>query len=138
MVDERFEVGRQFEHGPGRTITEHDDTLFSLMSMNQHPVHVDANYAAGTQHGQRLVVGPLVIALVVGMSERIFEGRPTTTLEYIDIRHVNPVFHGDTIYARSEVVAVDVDIVTLFSEGVNHKGEVVVSLKRRLRIEARP
>jgi acyl dehydratase len=123
----------QVDHGPGRTITEHDDTLFSLMSMNQHPVHVDANYAAGTQHGQRLVVGPLVIAIVVGMSERIFEGRPTTTLEYTDIKHLNPVFHGDTIYARSEVVSREGDVVTLFSEGLNQKGEVVVSLKRRVR-----
>jgi acyl dehydratase len=103
------------------------------MSMNQHPVHVDANYAAGTQHGQRLVVGPLVIAIVVGMSERIFEGRPTTTLEYTDIKHLNPVFHGDTIYARSEVVSREGDVVTLFSEGLNQKGEVVVSLKRRVR-----
>jgi acyl dehydratase len=123
----------QVDHGPGRTITEHDDTLFSLMSMNQHPVHVDANYAAGTQHAQRLVVGPLVIAIVVGMSERIFEGRPTTTLEYTDIKHLNPVFHGDTIYARSEVVSREGDVVTLFSEGLNQKGEVVVSLKRRVR-----
>jgi acyl dehydratase len=138
MVYDWFEVGEQFEHRPGRTVTEHDDTLFSLMSMNQHPVHVDANYAAATQHGQRLVVGPLVIALVVGMSERIFEGRPTTTLEYRDIRHVNPVFHGDTIYARSEVISNQEGVVTLFSEGVNQKGDVVVSLERRLRIEARP
>jgi acyl dehydratase len=126
-----FEVGKQFEHRPGRTITEHDDTLFSLMSMNQHPVHVDAHYAAGTQHGQRLVVGPLVIAIVIGMSESMFEG-PTLTLEYRDIKHVNPVFHGDTIYARSRIVAKDGGVVTVFSEGVNQKGEVVVSLERRL------
>lgn len=130
----------QIDHGPGRTITEHDDTLFSLMSMNQHPVHVDANYAEGTQHGQRLVVGPLVIAIVVGMSERMFEGRPTTTLEYRDIKHVNPVFHGDTIYARSEVMSKENGVVTLASEGINQKGDVVVSLQRRLTIgnEARP
>src|SRR5690242_7945325 len=125
-----LEPGATFDHGPGRTITEHDDTLFSLMSMNQHPVHVDANYAAGTQHGQRLVVGPLVIAIVVGMSERIFEGAPTTTLEYRDIKHVNPVFHGDSIYARSRIVAHHGDLVTLASQGLNQKGEVVVSLER--------
>ena len=55
---EEFEVGRHFQHPLGRTITEHDDTLFSLMTMNQHPVHIDEHYAAATQHGRRLVVGP--------------------------------------------------------------------------------
>ncbi len=145
MVYDWFEVGKQFEHRPGRTITEHDDTLFSLMSMNQHPVHVDAHYAAGTQHGQRLVVGPLVIAIVVGMSESMFEGG-TLTLEYRDIKHVNPVFHGDTIYARSRIVAktqataTTEGTITVASEGLNQKGEVVVSLERRLVMinEARP
>jgi acyl dehydratase len=139
MVYERFEVGKQFEHRPGRTITEHDDTLFSLMSMNQHPVHVDAHYAAATQHGQRLVVGPLVIAIVIGMSESMFEGA-TLTLEYRDIKHVKPVFHGDTIYARSRILGKDGDVVTVFSEGLNQKGEIVVSLERRLVLinEARP
>ncbi len=137
MVYDWFEVGKQFEHRPGRTITEHDDTLFSLMSMNQHPVHLDAHYAAATQHGQRLVVGPLVIALVIGMSESMFEG-PTRTLEYRDIKHVNPVFHGDTIYARSRIVAKTEatltmeGTITIVSEGLNQKGEVVVSLERRL------
>src|SRR5580700_585184 len=132
MVYDGFEVGRQFEHRPGRTITEHDDTLFSLMSMNQHPVHVDAHYASGTQHGQRLVVGPLVIAIVIGMSESMFEGRVTVTLEYRDIKHVNPVFHGDTIYGRSRIVAKAEGTITVVSEGLNQKGQVVVSLERRL------
>jgi acyl dehydratase len=145
MVYHQLEVGQQFEHRPGRTITEHDGTLFSLMSMNQHPVHVDAHYAAATQHGQRLVVGPLVIAIVIGMSESMFEGA-ALTLEYRDIKHVNPVFHGDTIYARSRIVAktegtaTTEGTITIFSEGVNQKGEVVVSLERRLLMihEARP
>jgi acyl dehydratase len=132
MVYDGFEVGKQFEHRPGRTITEHDDTLFSLMSMNQHPVHIDAHYAAGTQHGQRLVVGPLVIAIVIGMSESMFGGRVTVTLEYRDIKHVNPVFHGDTIYGRSRIVAKAEGTITVVSEGLNQKGQVVVSLERRL------
>ncbi len=86
MTHEPFEIGQEISHPAGRTITEHDDTLFSLMSMNQHPVHIDANYAAATQHGQRLVVGPLVIAIVIGMSEEMFGGRATVTLEYRDIQ----------------------------------------------------
>src|SRR5580658_8257778 len=132
MVYHQLEVGQQFEHRPGRTITEHDDTLFSLMSMNQHPVHIDAHYAAGTQHGQRLVEGPLVIALVIGMSQADVGGRATATLEYRDIRHLKPVFHGDTIYARSTIVAKEAGVVTVSSEGVNQRGETVLSLERKI------
>ena len=109
---EEFAVGQGFKHWPGRTITEFDDTYFSLMSMNQHPVHNDEHYAASTQHGRRLVVGPLVIALVIGMSQADVGGRSTATLEYRDVRHVAPVFHGDTIYARSTIVAKADGIVT--------------------------
>ena len=137
---DQLEPGQRFEHWPGRTITEFDDTLFSLMSMNQHPLHVDEEYASKTQHGRRVVVGPLVIALVIGMSERDVGGQATATLEYRDIRHINPVFHGDTIYARSHIIAKEDGVVTVASEGVNQKGEVVVSLERRLAMinEARP
>lgn len=131
---DELEPGQRFEHWPGRTITEHDDTLFSLMSMNQHPVHNDDAYASTTQHCRRLVVGPFVIALVIGMSEADVGGRATATLEYRDIRHVNPVFHGDTIYARSHIVAKADGVVTVASEGVNQKGEVVVSMERRLAV----
>jgi acyl dehydratase len=131
---DQLEPGQRFEHWPGRTIMEFDDTLFSLMSMNQHPLHIDEEYASKTQHGRRVVVGPLVIALVIGMSERDVGGRATATLEYRDIRHVNPVFHGDTIYARSHIVGKENGVVTVFSEGLNQKGEVVLSLERRLAI----
>src|SRR5258708_39997544 len=98
------------------------------MSMNQHPLHVDEHYAAGTQHGRRVVVGPLVIALVIGMSQADIGGRSTATLEYRDIKHVLPVFHGDTIYARSTIVAKDNGLVTVASEGVNQPGIAVLSL----------
>src|ERR1051325_10039681 len=89
---DELEPGQRFEHWPGRTITEFDDTFFTLMSMNQHPVHIDANSAAGTQQGQRLGVGPLVIALVIGMSQADIGGRSTATLEYRDVKHLKPVF----------------------------------------------
>ena len=129
-----LEPGQRFEHWPGRTITEFDDTWFSLMSMNQHPLHLDEAYAAQTQHGRRVVVGPLVIALVIGMSEADVGGRATATLEYRDIRHLHPVFHGDTIHARSSILSKQDGVVTVASEGVNQKGEVVVSLERRIAV----
>jgi acyl dehydratase len=131
-----LETGQHFEHWPGRTITDFDDTLFSLLSMNQHPVHNDEHYARGTQHGQRLVVGPLVIALVIGMSQADVGGRATATLEYRDVKHLKPVFHGDTIYARSTIVAKEDGIVTVASEGLNQRGEVVLSLERRIAVPA--
>lgn len=131
---EEFEPGQRFRHWPGRTITEFDDTLFSLLSMNQHPVHNDEHYAAGTQHGKRLVVGPLVISLVIGMSQADVGGCSPQTLEYSDVRHLGPVFHGDTIYAESTVLEKNDGVVTVESRGLNQRGEVVLSLRRKITV----
>ena len=130
---EEFEVGQVFEHWPGRTITEFDDTLFSLMSMNPHPLHIDEHYASGTQHGKRLVEGPLVISLVIGMSQSDVGGRATRTIEYSDVRHLGPVFHGDTIYAASSIVGVEEPgVVVVESLGKNQRGETVLSMRRKI------
>lgn len=134
---DELEPGQRFEHWPGRTITEFDDTLFSLLSMNQQPLHLDEHYSRGTQHGRRVVVGPLVIALVIGMSQADVGGRATATLEYRDVRHLKPVFHGDTIYARSTVVSKQDGVVTIASEGVNQHGESVVSLEQKIAVPRR-
>ena len=131
---EELEVGQRFRHWPGRTITEFDDTLFSLLSMNQHPVHNDEHYASGTQHGKRLVVGPLVISLVIGMSQADIGGRSPRTLEYSDVRHLAPVFHGDTIYSESTVIAKESGLVIVESQGLNQRGETVLSLRRKIAV----
>jgi acyl dehydratase len=140
---EELEPGSEFRHWPGRTITEFDDTLFSLMSMNQHPLHIDENFAAGTQHGRRLVEGPLVISLVIGMSQADIGGRALQTLEYHDIRHLEPVFHGDSIYADSKIVSKQVcdalsGIVTVSSSGRNQRGELVLTMERVIVVPRRP
>ena len=101
---EELEVGQRFEHWPGRTINEYDDTLLSLLSMNQHPVHHDEHFAGRTQHGRRLAAGPAVISIVIGMTQADIGGRALETLSYSNIRHERPVFHGDTIYAESTIV----------------------------------
>jgi len=134
---EELEPGQTFRHWPGRTITEYDDTLFSLLSMNQHPVHIDEHFAAGTQHGQRLVEGPIVISLVIGLSQGDIGGRALETIEYSNIRHVLPVFHGDTIYAESTVVETSEladgrGSVKLEQRGVNQRGETVLTLLRTI------
>lgn len=142
---EDFHVGEVFKHWPGRTLTEFDDTWFSLMTMNQHPVHIDENYARQTQHGQRLVNGTLVFSLVVGMSVADISGRAIANLEYEEIKHTAPVFHGDTIYAESKVLEAreskskpDRGVVYVESKGYNQKGEVVLTLRRRVLVPKRP
>jgi acyl dehydratase len=140
---EDLEPGQTFRHWPGRTIGEYDDTLFSLLSMNQHPVHIDAHFAAGTQHGQRLVEGPIVISLVIGMSQADVGGRATETLEYSGVRHVAPVFHGDTIYAESSIVektqlADGREVVTVEHLGKNQRDETVLTMLRKIAVPRRP
>ena len=130
---DELQPGQRFRHWPGRTITDFDDTLFSLLSMNQHPVHIDEYFAAGTQHGRRLVEGPLVISLVIGMSQADVGGRATRTLAYSDVRHVAPVFHGDTIYAESMVVEKSQDgIISVEHQGFNEREELVLSMLRKI------
>ncbi|MBI3668057.1 MAG: MaoC family dehydratase [Acidobacteria bacterium] len=142
---EEFEVGQVFQHWPGRTVTEADDTWFSLMTMNQHPLHIDAHYAAQTQHGQRLVVGTLVFSLVVGMSVADISGRAIANLEYEQVKHVAPVFHGDSIYAESTILEKkesatkpDRGIVYVETRGYNQRGETVLTLRRRVLVPKRP
>ena len=140
---EDLAVGRHFQHPLGRTITEHDDTLFSLMTMNQHPLHIDEHYAAASQHNKRLVVGPLVISIVIGLTQADIGGRSLEVLEYGDVQHVGPVFHGDTLYAESTIIATQrVDSskgsVTVESRGLNQKHETVLTLQRTFIAPCRP
>jgi acyl dehydratase len=142
---EEFEVGEILKHWPGRTITEADDTWFSLLTMNQHPLHIDEHYARQTQHGQRLVVGTLVFSLVVGMSVADISGRAIANLEYEEIKHLGPVFHGDTLYAESRILdkvesrsKPDRGVIHVETFGLNQRGEKVLSLKRRVLVPKRP
>jgi len=139
---DELEPGQTFRHWPGRTITDFDDTLLSLLSMNQHPVHIDEHFAAGTQHGQRLVEGPIVISLVIGMSQADIGGRALETLEYIDIKHTQPVFHGDTIYAESNVIEKSLiedgrGMILVEHRGLNQREETVLTMRRKIVVPAR-
>jgi acyl dehydratase len=130
---EELQPGETFRHWPGRTINEYDDTLMSLLCMNQHPVHIDEHYARGTQHGRRLVAGPTIISMVIGMTQGDVSGRALETLSYTDILHVAPVFHGDTLYAEStvgktEALAGGRGSVVVETRATNQKQETVLSL----------
>ena len=142
---EDFTPGDVFKHWPGKTITEMDNHLFSLLTMNTNPLHIDENYMERHQHGKILVAGPLVLSLVVGMSVSDTSGKAIANLEYEKITHDGPVFHGDTIYAESEVLDVresnsrpDRGIVYLESRGVNQRDEKVLTLRRRFLVPKRP
>lgn len=136
---EQFAVGQEFQHWPGKTVTESDNNMFCMMTMNHHPVHINNIYAGEAHHGRILVVGTLVIALVVGMSVRDISGKAIANLSYDDVRHVSPVFIGDTIVASSEVLQKEKwkgsssrGTITVQTIGMNQHEEKVLSLKRTL------
>lgn len=138
---EEFEVGAVYKHWPGRTITEYDDTLFSMLTMNHNPLHIDAYYAESTQFKQRLVVGPLIFSIALGMSVPDVSGKAIANLEFENVKHLAPTFHGDTIYAETRVLdkglsssKPDRGIVTVETIAYNQRGENVLSFKRRVMV----
>ncbi|PSQ23638.1 monoamine oxidase [Halobacteriales archaeon QS_8_65_32] len=102
---EDFEVGDVYKHPYGRTVTETDNVWFTNLTLNVNPMHFNEPYAAATEFGERLVDGPFVIALAVGMSVADVSVNATANLGYDGVRHHGPVFHGDTIFAESEVLS---------------------------------
>jgi len=101
---EDFTVGDTYRHWPGRTITAADNTWFTLLTMNQHPIHFDEEYAKGTEFGRPLVNSTLTLAVVVGMSVADVSQNAVANLGWTDIRMPAPVFNGDTLYAESTVL----------------------------------
>ena len=134
---EEFEVGATYKHWPGKTVTEYDDHLFCLITMNHHPLHTDAHYAeTETQFGKNVVVGNLVYSLVLGMSVPDVSGKAIANLEIESLKHAKPTFHGDTIYAQTTVLdkvesksKPDRGIVRSLSEVFNQRGDVVMTMR---------
>ncbi|HUN56933.1 MAG TPA: MaoC family dehydratase [Candidatus Binataceae bacterium] len=142
---EDFTPGQTFKHWPGRTITDFDNTWFTLMTLNTNPLHFDAAYAAKSQHGKCLVNGLLVIALVTGMTVKDISENAIANLEYEAIRHTAPTFNGDTLYAESTILEVtpsksknDRGIVYVETRGLNQDGAQVLHLRRRVLVPRRP
>jgi len=141
---EDFSPGQIFKHWPGKTITEMDNHLFSLLTMNDNPLHTDENYMSEHQHGKTLVNGLLIMSLVVGMSVRQTSGKAIANLLYESVTHDGPTFHGDTIYAESEVLEVipsksrdDRGMVYIESRGINQREEKVLTLRRKFLVKKR-
>src|SRR3954447_2235259 len=101
---EEFQVGAVYKHWPAKTVTESDDHLFCLITMNHHPLHLNDVYAAQSQQGRNVVVGPLVYSLALGMSVSDVSGKAIANLATEELSHPNPVFHGDTLFVETEVL----------------------------------
>ena len=139
---EDFIPGDIYRHWPGKTITEADDHLFCMITMNHHPLHTNQWFAENeTVHGKNVVVGNLVYSLVLGMSVPDVSGAAIANLEIETLKHAKPTFHGDTIYAETRVLEVkesrskpDRGIVTVETKGINQRGEEVCYFKRKVLI----
>ena len=139
---EEFEVGEKIQHALSKTIFESDNNFFSLLTMNHHPVHTNMDYAQSNQYGKILVVGTLVFSLVVGMTVPDISGKAIANLGYEDIKHLAPVFIGDTLYAETTVLSKresqtkkDRGIVSVETIGYNQRGENVISFCRNVLIK---
>lgn len=137
-----FIVGEVIEHSLSKTIFESDNNLFCLLTMNHHPVHLNTDYAGKNQHGKILVVGTLVFSLVVGITVPDVSGKAIANLGYEDVKHLNPVFIGDTIYAKTKVLdkkesksKLDRGIVYVETFGYNQNGLDVISFRRNILIK---
>ena len=141
---EDFQVGDAYEHRPGKTVLDSDNHLFTLMTLNTHPLHFDAEYARASEFGRNLVVSTYTLALLIGMSVSDCSAKAIANLGMDEVRFTAPVFAGDTLYAESEVLAKRESksrpgqgIVTIRTLGRNQRGEVVCSFKRDMLIPGR-
>ena len=141
---EDFHVGDVYEHRPGKTVTEYDNHLFTLLTLNTHPMHFDAEYAKASEFKQNLVVSPYTLALLIGMSVTDTSQKAIANLGMDEVKFTAPVFAGDTLYGESEVLAKRESqsrpgqgIVTIRTIGKNQRGEMVATFIRNMLIPAR-
>ena len=143
---EEFSAGQVFEHGPTRTVTEFDNVLFSSLTMNPQPLHLDEEFARGTEFGQRLVNSLFTLGLLIGLT--VGETTLGTTVANLGMSRVafpKPVFHGDTLRARTTVLSArasksraDAGVVEFEHQAINQRGEVVAVCVRSAFMRRRP
>ncbi len=141
---EDFEVGDVYEHPLGRTVTTTDNIWFTLLTQNTAPIHFDHNYAAQTEFGRPLVDSTFTLALVTGQSVTDISQNVFANLGWDEVRLPAPVFEGDTIYSRSEVLEKresrsrpNVGIVRVRTTGYNQDGTVVIEFERTIMVYKR-
>ena len=141
---EDFHEGDIYEHRPGKTITEYENHMFTLMTMNTHPMHFDAEFAAASEFKKNLVVSPYTLALLIGMSVTDTSQKAIANLGMDEVKFTAPVFAGDTIYGESEVLGKRESksrpgqgIVTIVTRGHNQDGTLICTFKRNMLIPAK-
>ena len=141
---EDFQIGDVYEHRPGRTISETDNTWFTLLTMNTHPLHFDKEYAKASEFGRCIVASPFTVSLMVGMSVSDVSQKAIANLGWTDITLTKPVFAGDTLYSESEVLdkrdsksRPGAGIVTVKTIGKNQDGVVIGSFVRKILVAKR-
>jgi acyl dehydratase len=134
---EEFTVGDVYMHWPVKTVTEAEDHLFCLLTMNHHPLHINDVYAGQSQQGRNVVAGPYVYSLIFGMTVADVSGKAIANLATDELKHPAPVFHGDTLYTESEVLEVrpseskpDRGVVRVHTRAYNQDGTLVAEFKR--------
>jgi itaconyl-CoA hydratase len=143
-VYEDFEVGDIYQHALGRTVIAADNIWFTLLTQNTNPIHFDAVYSAQTEFGKPLVDSTFTLALVTGQSVSDVSQNAMANLGWDEVRLPNPVFEGDTVYSRSEVLEKresksrpNIGIVKVKTTGYKQDGSIVIEFKRTMMIYKR-
>ncbi|MFH1349812.1 MAG: MaoC family dehydratase [Pseudomonadota bacterium] len=146
---EDFQIGDRYIHSRGRTVTEMDNVMFTLLGMNTSEAHFNEDKWAklprvGQFGGRRVVVGTYTIGLVVGLTAEVFSENSLAEISMDKIRLLNPVYHGDTLYAESEILGKEetdlypgAGIIHLKITGTNQEGRVVVEAEKKTAIKKR-
>jgi acyl dehydratase len=141
---EDFTIGDIYEHRPNRTVTETENTWFTLLTMNQHPMHFDVEYAKHSEFGRCIIASPFTVALMVGMSVSDVSQKAIANLGWKEIKLTHPLFAGDTLSAESEVLdkresksRPNAGIVSVRTRGFNQAGTLVCEFDRTMLIARR-
>lgn len=143
---EQFSVGMTFDHPWTRTVTETDNVLFSTMTMNPQPLHLDAHFAATTEFGRPLVNSLFTLGLMIGITVNDTTlGTTIANLGMTDVRFPKPVFYGDTLHVRTEVATLresksrpEVGIVEFVHTAYNQANDVVATCRRQAMMKRQP
>jgi acyl dehydratase len=141
---EEFEVGQLFMHCQSKTIFESDNNIFSLLTMNHHPTHINIDYCENQQHGKILVPGTLVFCLAVHLTVMDISGKAIANLGYEHIEHLAPTYINDTIYSKTRILdkipsksKKDRGIIYVETIGYNQKGEDIIKFRRKILIKTK-
>jgi acyl dehydratase len=136
-----FKVGNVIKHWPGKTITESDNNLFCLLTMNHHPIHLDKFFSAKSLFKKQIVVGTYVFSVAVGMTVKDLSIKAIANLGYDEVQHLKPVFLGDTLYVTSKVISErkskkskNKKIIGIETFAKNQKNVKVISFRRHILI----